>query len=252
MSTCPCFRMIMMASNTQLDTKDPKAAQQQKLVVPMTALGTLVAASATAVLARRPSNVVAPNRLVEMSVATVGGLLSSSCCVLQLVLNSLSIGCAGFAVLDRFRPFFLALTFSSLAFKTWYFDVRLKRTVWRSIPTWIVALALAFSPHAVKFINRAAASSASRQPQVYRLDVKGMKCEACANGLKRELDQLPGVRVSSVFFSDGRVEVEGDGHGDGGALLDRIGAVMERRQYESVLLDDKEARPPADNARMAA
>ncbi|KAI8930360.1 hypothetical protein BC831DRAFT_440209 [Entophlyctis helioformis] len=36
-------------------------------------------------------------------------LLSSSCCVIQLVMNYLSLGCAGFAVLTPYRPHFTAL-----------------------------------------------------------------------------------------------------------------------------------------------
>ena len=40
----------------------------------------------------------------------VVGLLSSSCCALQLVLNAFSVGCAGFnTVLGPLRPYLLAL-----------------------------------------------------------------------------------------------------------------------------------------------
>ena len=47
---------------------------------------------------------------------TVFGLLSSSCCLLQLLLNLMSVGCAGFnTVLGPLRPFFLALSFGSFA-----------------------------------------------------------------------------------------------------------------------------------------
>ncbi|KAL6063341.1 Mercuric transport protein MerT [Balamuthia mandrillaris] len=45
-------------------------------------------------------------------VAVVGGLLASSCCVVQLLLNALSFGCAGFnTVLEPYRPvlFWLAM-----------------------------------------------------------------------------------------------------------------------------------------------
>eukprot|EP00966_Prymnesium_polylepis_P266398 6153786-Prymnesium_polylepis.2 len=45
------------------------------------------------------------------------GLLSSSCCVLQLLLNTLSVGCAGFnTILGPIRPQMMALTLSLQAF----------------------------------------------------------------------------------------------------------------------------------------
>lgn len=45
------------------------------------------------------------------------GLLSSSCCVLQLALNMLSIGCAGFnTILGPIRPQMIAITLTLQAF----------------------------------------------------------------------------------------------------------------------------------------
>jgi hypothetical protein len=42
--------------------------------------------------------------------ALTGGLLSSSCCGIQLVLNYTSIGCAGFSALTPYRHVFRAIT----------------------------------------------------------------------------------------------------------------------------------------------
>ena len=39
----------------------------------------------------------------ECSCAVLGGLLCSSCCLIQLLLNSFSIGCAGFSSLTSYR-----------------------------------------------------------------------------------------------------------------------------------------------------
>lgn len=38
------------------------------------------------------------------------GLCNSSCCAAQLALNALGIGCAGFAVLDPYRPISIAIS----------------------------------------------------------------------------------------------------------------------------------------------
>ncbi|KAF6254320.1 hypothetical protein COO60DRAFT_333071 [Scenedesmus sp. NREL 46B-D3] len=47
--------------------------------------------------------------------ALTGGLLSSSCCVIQLVLNYTSIGCAGFSALTPYRHVFRAITGAGFA-----------------------------------------------------------------------------------------------------------------------------------------
>ncbi|KAK9795948.1 hypothetical protein WJX73_002658 [Symbiochloris irregularis] len=72
----------------------------------------------------------------ELFWAVSGGLLASSCCVLQLVLNAFSVGCAGFSVLTPYRPVFAALTSASLAYTHHKYRDR-RRT--------LLALALAFS-----------------------------------------------------------------------------------------------------------
>lgn len=161
---------------------------------------------------------VSKGRLVELLAATVGGLLSSSCCAVQLVLNSISVGCAGFAVLDRFRPLFLLLTFSSLAYKTVTYDVHLHKKPLRSLPTWLVAVALASAPVLVRRLNRGGLSMGSwssasslhgtaPRPVMLRYRVRGMKCEACANGLKNALEALGDLRAD-VMFEQGVVLLE--------------------------------------------
>jgi hypothetical protein len=93
-------------------------------------------------------------RLLEVGGAVVGGLLSSSCCAVQLALNALSLGCAGFAVLDKLRPAFLALTVTGLTAKALMYDVRSPAALRRAVPTWLLALGLAATPELVKMVNR--------------------------------------------------------------------------------------------------
>ncbi|KAK9840601.1 hypothetical protein WJX81_003915 [Elliptochloris bilobata] len=61
----------------------------------------------------------ASNARNTLGLAVLGGLLSSSCCVLQLFLNALSFGCAGFSLLTPYRPLFLALTAGSFGLAHW-------------------------------------------------------------------------------------------------------------------------------------
>jgi copper chaperone CopZ len=78
----------------------------------------------------------------------IGGLLSSSCCVIQLLLNSLQLGCAGFAVLIPWQPHFRTLTLLALAHLV--YREGLSR---RSLLTVVATVALMFSQDVVRFHN---------------------------------------------------------------------------------------------------
>ena len=197
-----------------------------------TLLGVLVAALAL----RHARRLALPrHRWLELSTAAVGGLLSSSCCVVQLALNSFSIGCAGFAVLDRYRPLFLILTMTSLATKTIWYDIRRHRSPWSSLPTWALAIALSSSPAVVKWLNRRGLGGEIRQGGVrYVLEFRGLKCEACAHGLKRDLEALEGVGEARVLFSNRtQVVIEGKSGSSGfeslgvKELADRKGYIVD-------------------------
>lgn len=194
-------------------------------------------------------------RLAELAAATLGGLLSSSCCTIQLVLNSISMGCAGFAVLDRFRPFFLLATFSSLAYKTWRYDVRMHKDPLRSLPTWLIALTLACSPSIVRHVNRWGGLQQQQQQlfiehkeqqaavalPLLKFKVEGMKCEACGNGLKNALQAIDGEDCgvqADVLFAEGIVYVDGrKTKKDGQGLEEAVVDVMRAKGYSCVRVD---------------
>ncbi|GFR40855.1 hypothetical protein Agub_g1505, partial [Astrephomene gubernaculifera] len=79
-----------------------------------------------------------------------GGLLSSSCCVVQLVLNHLQLGCAGFAVLTPWRTHFRTLTLLALG-HLFYRDGVSRR----SMLTMALSLSLMFSQDVVRYSNTA-------------------------------------------------------------------------------------------------
>ncbi|KAG0371166.1 hypothetical protein BC939DRAFT_161901 [Gamsiella multidivaricata] len=88
-----------------------------------------------------------------ISAITVG-LLSSSCCVIQLVLNAMSIGCAGFSVLTPLRPIFGTLSFLLMAYTTYKY-----RLSSRTALTMAIALILTLSPEVVSVYNQSAPGS---------------------------------------------------------------------------------------------
>ncbi|KAF9301670.1 hypothetical protein BGZ74_006433 [Mortierella antarctica] len=79
------------------------------------------------------------------------GLLSSSCCVVQLVLNAFSIGCAGFSVLTPLRPVFLAISFGLVLY-----TVAKYRFSSRAFATLVITLGLTITPELVAVVNQSA------------------------------------------------------------------------------------------------
>ncbi|KAF9206143.1 hypothetical protein BGZ59_000109 [Podila verticillata] len=77
------------------------------------------------------------------------GLLSSSCCVVQLVLNAFSIGCAGFSVLTPLRPVFLAISFGLVLY-----TVAKYRFSARTFVTLLITLGLTIMPELVAVVNQ--------------------------------------------------------------------------------------------------
>ncbi|KAK3842200.1 MAG: hypothetical protein J3R72DRAFT_443925 [Linnemannia gamsii] len=94
--------------------------------------------------------------------AVAFGLLSSSCCLIQLALNLMSVGCAGFSILTPYRPLFLA--FSSLLVLFNLFKYR-----WSPRTAWTVALVLTLTttPEMVAVYNQSSVDSLRRLPDTF-------------------------------------------------------------------------------------
>ena len=106
-----------------------------------------------------------PSPPPPLLIALVGGLLSSSCCVVQLALNALAFGCAGFAALDKFRAPAAAATAAALVVSE--SRRRRKRTrqqqqqhgkeasnLWRALLPFALAGLLAASPEITAAVSR--------------------------------------------------------------------------------------------------
>ncbi|GIL42351.1 hypothetical protein Vafri_344, partial [Volvox africanus] len=78
----------------------------------------------------------------------LGGLLSSSCCVIQLVLNLLNMGCAGFAALTPWKTQFRAFTFIVLGHL-----IHRDKLNRKNLLTIALTIALMFSQDAVRLHN---------------------------------------------------------------------------------------------------
>lgn len=141
-------------------------------------------------------------------------LLSSSCCVLQLALNLLSVGCAGFnAVLGPTRPLFLALALharrrlNAAAAGAQLVEPAVRRA---NAVGAAAALVVALAPELVALVGMArrrrqpaAASSAG----VVRLAMPSMGCVACVDAVSRAVRSVDGVVSAEVTVGAAEVSV---------------------------------------------
>lgn len=145
------------------------------------------------------------NAAAELELWAVLGLLSSSCCLIQIVLNAASFGCAGFnTVLGPLRPALLALTVGLQA-ANW-------RTVLRYGWPWSAALGgtaiafgLALLPEALELRARhRGGAGPGAAPDGASVDVfladGAMGCASCVATVAGALDEIPGVASANVSF----------------------------------------------------
>ncbi|KAG0222332.1 hypothetical protein BGW42_006681 [Actinomortierella wolfii] len=82
--------------------------------------------------------------------AVLMGLLTSSCCIIQLVLNAFSIGCAGFSVLTPFRPFFVSLSIAMIVYNIFQYG---RSRPLQTLITVLIVATLSISPELVAHKN---------------------------------------------------------------------------------------------------
>ena len=184
------------------------------------------------------------------------GLLSSSCCALQLLLNALSFGCAGFnTVLGPLRPQLLALT-TTLQLGMWHALLG-GAGAGAGAPRWPAALAasgvsaaLALLPEALHawvhwrggdgggggggglgagFRQGAGEAAGAAAVAAVALDVQvdGMGCTACTAKVKGALEAMPEVASATVCLQRGAASLLLDGaSADGPDLRRRVAATL--------------------------
>ncbi|KAI7865111.1 hypothetical protein BDF14DRAFT_1883800 [Spinellus fusiger] len=130
------------------------------------------------------------------SLAPLTALLSSSCCLLQLVLNVFSFSCAGFSVLTPYRPLFTIITLLLLTHRL-YFERKDKKTV----GTALISLVLIVSPELTQWVNQTHLLPIVSS-NTYLVQIDGMQCIACANRIKNTLQSMATVESATLFFAN--------------------------------------------------
>lgn len=157
------------------------------------------------------------NLFVRTGLWSVAGLLSSSCCLLQIMLNAFSIGCAGFnTVLGPARPFFMALALT-LQIVMWK-GVLANTAAYPLEPaiiSTVLTTSLTFLPEALNAAMRRSAVPPAEDD--LRLRVNGMGCTACSVKVKTALEGVDGVSACTVVFEEGCAQLQLDSSGLGTA-----------------------------------
>ena len=133
------------------------------------------------------------------------GLLSSSCCLLQLLLNTLSVGCAGFnTLLGPTRPYMMAITLSLQA-AMWRARAVSHASVLAAAGVTLLTAALTFLPELLHLwtarrvgARGALGSSAESTARELKVHITGMGCVACAAKVKTTVEALDGVEQCEV------------------------------------------------------
>ena len=159
---------------------------------------------------------------------SVVSLLSSACCALQLILNLMSVGCAGFnTVLGPVRPVFLSLAFCGQLFM--WSQLKLDSQYPQAIKASMLTCIVSFMPEFLYVYNRVRGSStamatdstgssigsstgssigsSSASDKMIRIKLENMGCIACVNTITNVLKACSGVVHVHVRLDDGEADV---------------------------------------------
>ncbi|KAI9483675.1 MAG: hypothetical protein EXX96DRAFT_151496 [Benjaminiella poitrasii] len=137
---------------------------------------------------------------------TLTALLSSSCCIIQLLLNLFSFSCVGFSIFTPYRPIFTTITILLLSYESYNRGLK-SRHVLISV---VICTALMVSPELVQWVNQSNIIASPAEILVgstelyynYRIHLDGLRCEACANKIKAALNSIHWIHSARIFFNN--------------------------------------------------
>jgi len=220
----------MEAEETPLITSPAAAIDKYHLIWSPGAWKKLIVGTSTLFVVHATSGLVSWNfGDLESSLATPMGslfgsvvlpMLASACCLLQLGLNLLSVGCAGFnTVLGPLRPYFISLLLYLTAVSRFSKHTMMMTSSWRWTTVTAMRWAVALLPEALHLWNNRATFLPRKNPEaatnsklhaVVQLEIPTMGCVACVNSVNKALNELDQVVTakSSLKDSGGQAEVK--------------------------------------------
>lgn len=191
---------------------------------------------------RQPTEPVKGGGLFVLAQCVLGGLLGSSCCLIQLGANLLAsldvvqIGCTG---LNKWLgPIRSELRMATGAYLASYWAWTLsrpkaRRRVGHLVFTTSLYLLLTFLPEMLLWSGGPALAPPTGDAQLVRLQIDGMGCEACQTHVKGLLDRSGGVITSAVDFKTGRAEV----YVAKGWGFFNVSALSEKLEYDGYMVE---------------
>jgi copper chaperone CopZ len=206
-----------------------------------------------------PSSASAPaNDKTQRSgvIAAMGSLASaiaaSACCWLPLLLIGFGASAGGVSAwFEQYRPIFLSLAgiLLALGFYLVYRPVpacgpgsacdvpRLKLRRFNQATIWFAAILVAafalfpnYAGQLIAAVQAPAVVNGERtQGQTITLAIEGMTCEACAVGLKHQLEQTPGVAAANVNYKHATASVTL--YADDPATPEEVQAAVDKAGY---------------------
>jgi hypothetical protein len=164
----------------------------------------------------------------------VGGLLSSNCCALQLLLNYMGVGCAGFAILAPFRLLFLAASAALLVFTT-----PSTLVIARSLQA-VIFCSLVLMPEIIGLYSRNGnpillfSSDYHSSYLSLLLRVTGMKCAACGERARSLSLSAPCVRGSTVHWERGFMKLQITAGSDTSKCGQMVSATLQQAGFDTL------------------
>ena len=178
-----------------------------------------------------------------LKAGVVAGLLSSSCCLLQILLNALSwfnvlhMGCAGFnKLLGPPRPYLRAATFGWLGL-CWYNTPSRRRG--KMLRATLVTMLLMFLPEILQtwdyshpIIRRSLTTMPSTKERWIERPfiVHNMGCEGCESAVQNLLESSPDIEMAQVDWKSGKVSIFGEAVES--LDVDALGKLLQHHGYD--------------------
>lgn len=166
-------------------------------------------------------------------------LLSSSCCIIQLVLNYFSISCAGFTIFTPYRPFFTSITVMLLTWNVLYHYNHKNKT--RLLFSVVFSVMLMLSPEIIQYINQHSSLllpiAKESATYYYRIQLDGLGCEACANRIKNTLNSIDLISNSRVYFHNQTAIIETMKKLENYSIVENLIKSIDIKKYDAQVLN---------------
>lgn len=144
-----------------------------------------------------------------LAIWSIAGLFSSSCCIIQVLLNMLNVGCAGLnKYLGPWRPAFLGFS-TVMQVAQWHQVLTHPECLWRAMIETFVFITLSFLPEALFFLQwgrrEAVSTKKGERTTEIVLQVEGMGCSACATTVKAACKAESEVLSCCINFEEKEV-----------------------------------------------